>query len=95
MADSLLGGIGLDNQYTFDIVRDYVDQTAQVSEEEIARGMAYIMEQHKVIAEGASCVGIAYCMREHAVKPGSNVAIVVTGCGVPMEQIKEIVNSHF
>lgn len=95
LADSLLGGIGLDNQYTFDIVRDYVDQTAQVSEEEIARGMAYIMEQHKVIAEGASCVGLAYCMREHAVKPGSNVAIVVTGCGVPMEQIKEIVNSHF
>ena len=95
LADSLLGGIGLDNQYTFDIVRDYVDQTAQVSEEEIARGMAYIMEQHKVIAEGASCVGLAYCMREHAVKPVSNVAIVVTGFGVPMEQIKEIVNSHF
>ena len=95
LADSLLGGIGLDNQYTYDIVKDYVDETVQVSEEEIANGMAYIMENHKVIAEGASCVGIAYCMREGVIKPGSNVAIIVTGCGVPMEQIKEIVNTNF
>ena len=41
------------------------------------------------------CVGIAYCMREGVIKPGSNVAIIVTGCGVPMEQIKEIVNANF
>lgn len=95
LADSLLGGIGLDNQYTYDIVKDYVDETVQVNEEEIANGMAYIMENHKVIAEGASCVGIAYCMREGVIKPGSNVAIIVTGCGVPMEQIKEIVNTNF
>ena len=95
LADSLLGGIGLDNKYTFDIVRDYVDETVQVSEEEISKGIAYIMENHKVIAEGASCVGIAYCLREGTIKPGSNVAIIVTGNGIPMEQIKKIVNDNF
>jgi len=95
LADSLLGGIGLDNKYTFDIVRDYVDETVQVSEEEIAKGIAYIMENHKVIAEGASCVGIAYCMREGVIKPGSNVAIIVTGNGISMEQVKKIINDNF
>lgn len=95
LADSLLGGIGLDNQYTFDITRDFVDEVAQVSEDEIANGIAYIMENHKVIAEGASCVGIAYAMQQGTIKPGSNVAIIVTGCGIPMSQVKMIVEDHF
>ena len=36
LADSLGGGIGLDNQYTFQLVRDLVDETLLVSEDEIA-----------------------------------------------------------
>ncbi len=89
LADSLLGGIGLENQYTYDIVKKYVDKTVQVKEEEIAKGMIY---NHKVIAEGASCVGIAYCMQEGAIQPGSNVVIVITGCGVSMEWIKRVLD---
>lgn len=95
LADSLLGGIGLDNQYTFDIVRDLVDETAQVSEKEIADGVAYIMENHKVIAEGGSAVGIAYAAREGNIKPGSKVAIVVTGCGIDMKTVKEILDERY
>ena len=95
LADSLLGGIGLDNKYTFEITRDNVDEAIQVSEDEIANGIAYIIENHNVIAEGASCVGIAYALRRGAIKPGSNVAIIITGCGIPMTQVKEIINTHF
>ena len=43
-ADSLLGGIGLDNQYTFDIVKDYVDEIHQIAEEEIAKGIEFVLE---------------------------------------------------
>ena len=95
LADSLLGGIGLDNQYTFDIVRDMVDETAQVTEKAIADGVAYIMENHKVIAEGASAVGIAYAMKEGNIKPGSKVAVVVTGCGIDMKTVKEILDERY
>ncbi len=95
LADSLLGGIGLNNKYTFDIVKDYVDETVQVSEEEISKGIAYIMEHHHLIAEGASATGVAYALRKGAIKPGSNVAIVVTGNGISMESIKEIVNENY
>ena len=95
LADSLLGGIGLENQYTFDITKDYVDETVQVSEEEIASGIAYIMEQHHVIAEGASATGVAYALRKGVIRPGSNVAIIVTGCGIGMDVVKEIANQAF
>ena len=53
------------------------------------------MENHKVIAEGASCVGIAYALQEGNIRPGSNVAIVVTGCGIPMNQIKKIIDTNY
>lgn len=95
LADSLLGGIGLDNRYTFDIVHDRVDETAQVSEKEIADGIAYIMENHKVIAEGASAVGVAYAMQPGRIPPGSRVAIVVTGCGIDMKTVKEILDKRY
>jgi threonine dehydratase len=95
LADSLLGGIGLENKYTFDITKEYVDEIAQVSEKEIADGIAYVMENHKVIAEGASCVGIAYAMRKGVIKPKSNVAIIVTGCGIGMESVKDIIDERY
>ncbi len=57
--------------------------------------MAYVMENHKVIAEGASCVGIAYALRKGVIKPGSNVAIVVTGNGVGMDIVKRIVDENY
>ncbi|MPN28587.1 hypothetical protein SDC9_176029 [bioreactor metagenome] len=85
----------MDNKYTFDITREFVDETIQVSEEEIAKGIAYVMENHHMIVEGASATGIALAMREGYIKPGSNVAIIVTGCGIPMSHVKRIVNEHF
>jgi len=95
LADSLLGGIGIDNKYTFDITKDYVDETKQVSEEEIAAGIAYVMENHKVIAEGASCVGVAYAMEKGAIKPKSNVVIIVTGNGIGMQSVKKIIDERY
>jgi len=94
LADSLLGGIGLDNKYTFNITRDYVDETVQVSEEEISKGIFYIMENHRVIAEGASATGVAYALRSGTIKPGSNVVIIVTGNGISMEAVKEVLNEN-
>ena len=66
-----------------------------MSEKEIADGVAYIMENHKVIAEGASAVGVAYAMREGNIRPGSKVAIVVTGCGIDMKTVKEILDERY
>ena len=53
------------------------------------------MENHKVIAEGASAVGIAYAMKEGNIKPGSKVAVVVTGCGIDLKTVKEILDERY
>ena len=95
LADSLLGGIGLDNRYTFDITRETVDKTVQVSEKEIANGIAYIMENHKMIVEGAGAVGIACALRKGAVAKGKNAVIVISGRGIDMETVKEILEERY
>ena len=59
IADALLGGIGLDNQYSFRMVQEYVDDVILLSEEEIAEGMAFALAKDRLIVEGAGAVGIA------------------------------------
>ena len=39
LADALLGGIGLDNRYTFELTRRSIDQALTVSEAQIAKAM--------------------------------------------------------
>ena len=58
IADSLLGGIGYDNQYTLPLVNKYTDEHVLVSEEEVKAGMYFLFEVHRIIAEGAAAVGV-------------------------------------
>jgi threonine dehydratase len=95
LADSLLGGIGLDNKYTFEITRKAVDKTVQVSEKEIARAVAYIMEHHKMIVEGAAAVGTAYILREGSLPKGSTAAVVITGSGIDSETVKAVLDGRY
>ena len=53
LADSLGGGIGLDNRYTFPMVRALVDDTVLVSEEEIAAAIGHAYREEQVVIEGA------------------------------------------
>ncbi|QDZ12498.1 hydroxyectoine utilization dehydratase EutB [Devosia ginsengisoli] len=59
LADSLGGGIGLANQYTFSMVRDLVDEVVLVSEVEIAQAMRAAYFEEGEVLEGAAAVGIA------------------------------------
>ncbi len=59
LADSLGGGIGLDNRYTFALVRRLVDETVLVSEAEIAAAMRHCYWQERQIVEGGAAVGVA------------------------------------
>lgn len=59
LADSLGGGIGLDNRFTFPMVRDLVDDLVTVTEAEIAGGIRHAYAEEREIVEGAAAVGIA------------------------------------
>ena len=90
LADSLQGGIGLDNRYTFHLVQQFVDDVVLVTEEEIAAAMAFALNEHHLALEGAGAVGIAALLHGRVTDVGRNTAVVLSGGNVNMSSLLEI-----
>lgn len=95
LADALAGGIYLDNQHTFRLVQRYVDETLLVSEEEIAAGMAFALEQHHLVVEGGGAVAIAALLHRQMGELGRNVAAVISGGNVDSALLASIIRGEF
>jgi threonine dehydratase len=93
LADSLGGGIGLDNQYTFGMVRDYVDEILLLEEKEIADGIRYAYFSEQVIVEGGGAVGIAALLAGKAV-PGAKTIVLLSGSNIDMQLHRKIINQE-
>jgi threonine dehydratase len=91
LADSLGGGIGLDNRYTFAMVRDYVDQILLLDENEIADGIRHAYFSEQVIVEGGGAIGIAALLAGKA-KPGAKTVVLLSGKNIDMELHRKIIN---
>lgn len=87
LADSLLGGIGLDNRYTFSLIRDLVDEVVLLNEDEIAAAMLYALRQEKQIVEGGGSVGLGALLTNKVNHLGEYVAIVVSGGNVDLDKL--------
>ncbi|ADU50795.1 Pyridoxal-5'-phosphate-dependent protein beta subunit [Thermaerobacter marianensis DSM 12885] len=74
LADSLLGGIGLDNRWTFRLVRDLATDVVLVSEEAIARAMAFMLEEHGLLVEGGAATAVAALLESAAAPPDSGTS---------------------
>ena len=94
LADSLGGGIGLDNRLTFDLCRDYLDDTILVTEEEIYRAMQTLYFEDRLVAEGACVVGIAALQAGRLPTPRGPVATIITGRSVDMDVFTRIVTGQ-
>jgi threonine dehydratase len=81
LADSLLGGIGRNNQYTFSMVRQYVDHIILLNEKEIAAGMLFMERQHHMLIEGAAAAGIGAILNRK-IPLGSCAVVIISGCSV-------------
>lgn len=91
LADSLRGGIGLDNRYTFAMVRDLVENVVLVDEDAVWEAMHFLFHHHRLLAEGAAAVGIA-ALLEGSVRPvGGPMVVVVTGAAVESDQVARLV----
>jgi threonine dehydratase len=91
LADSLGGGIGLDNRHTFALVRDLVDEVVLVSEEEIATAMAHCYWHEQQVVEGAAAVGVAALLAGKVATPGERIVVLLSGRNVDMRRFTEIV----
>ena len=93
LADSLLGGISDDNQYTFALVRDYVDDIVLVSERAIAEAMRYAFGQY-VMLEGGAAASLAALQTGQVASRGKTVAIL-SGGNVDPHTLIEVVQGTY
>lgn len=84
LADSLGGGVGLDNRYTFRMVRDLVDDVVLVSEAEIAAAVRHAYWKERQIVEGSGAVGIA-ALLSGKVKPKGVTLALLSGGNIDMD----------
>lgn len=89
LADSLRGGIGLQNRHTFALVRELVDECLLVTEAEIAAAMASALLEEQLVVEGAAAVGLAALASGRAA-PGKATAVVVSGRNVAVPRLLEL-----
>ena len=91
LADSLQGGILLENKYTFEMVKEYVDDIVLVSEEEIKEAMRYIFYNDHFVVEGASAVGVAALLSDKIENYGEKSVITLTGTNISNEQFMSVI----
>ncbi len=94
LADSLGGGIGLDNRYTFAPIQELADDVVLLSEPQIAEGMIHLYRQEQIVSEGAAAVGVA-ALLNGKVRPGAKTAVIVSGRNVDMELFTRVVTGQF
>ncbi len=90
LADSLGGGIGMQNQFSFAICRDLLDETVLVTEEEIRDAMQVAFFEDRIVAEGGSCVGHAALLAGKVTGINGPVATVITGRNVDTQMFAKI-----
>ncbi|MEZ2130720.1 MULTISPECIES: hydroxyectoine utilization dehydratase EutB [unclassified Sinorhizobium] len=93
LADSLGGGIGLDNQVTFAMCRALLDDVILLTEEEIAAGMRHAYAAEREIVEGAGAVGIA-ALLAGKIEAGGPIVAILSGRNVDMEQHRRVINGE-
>lgn len=90
LADALAGGIDLDNRYTFEMVRTYVDETILVTEEEIAHAMAFALMKHHLVVEGGGAVALAAVLCGKVRGAGKNTVVLISGGNVQIPLLLRI-----
>ena len=94
LADSLGGGIGLDNAVTFRMCRDLLDDVLLLSEAEIAAGMRHAHAEEREVIEGAAAVGIAALLSGRLGKQDGPVAVILSGRNVDMGLHKRVIDGE-
>ena len=76
---------------TFDICQKYVDEVVTVSEDEIAAAILALIEQQKLVAEGAGAVSVAAAMFDKIPIEGKKVVCVVSGGNIDVNFLNRVI----
>jgi threonine dehydratase len=93
LASALAGGIGLENEYSFALVRDLIEHHMSVTEAEIAAAMKYCVQHLHLVVEGGGAVGVAACLGEDwppTEFPEGPIVIVLSGGNVATDTLLSV-----
>ena len=79
--------------HTYEIIRDYADGMITVTEDEICSAILALIEQHKLIAEGAGAVSVAAVMFNKVPTDltGKKVVCVVSGGNIDVTILSRVI----
>ncbi|AQS57851.1 threonine ammonia-lyase [Desulforamulus ferrireducens] len=76
---------------TFTMAQKYVDQIVTVDDEEIAWAILMLLENSKMVAEGAGAVGLAALLHKKCDLQGKKVAVIISGGNIDVNVISIII----
>lgn len=76
---------------TLSLIREYVDDVVDVSEELIAQAIVFLLERARVVAEGAGALPVA-AMLSGAVAPAGQTVAVISGGNIDINVLDRLVD---
>ena len=76
---------------TFELCNRYVDEVVTVSDEEIAAAILALIEQQKLVAEGAGAVSVAAAMFNKVPIKGKKTVCLVSGGNIDVNTLSRVI----
>ena len=76
---------------TFEMCRKYVDEIVTVSDDEIAAAILKLIEEQKLVAEGAGAVSVAAAMFDKVPVKGKKVVCLVSGGNIDVTSLNRVI----
>lgn len=90
MADGI--AVKLAGELTFDYCQRYVDEIVTISESEIAASILYLLEEMKMVAEGAGAISLAPLLF-HKIQPVGTTCCVISGGNIDVNFLAKIIDT--
>lgn len=93
VATTLAEGIAIKRpgETTFRIIRELVDEVALVEEEDIAQAIVLLLEQSKLLVEGAGAVSLAALLHGRLARPSGEIVCLLSGGNIDVKTISTVV----
>ncbi len=78
-------------EHTFEFCKKYVDDIVTVTDDEVSSAILALIEQHKLIAEGAGAVAVAAVMFDKIPVEGKNVVCLVSGGNIDVTILSRVI----
>ncbi len=76
---------------TFEMCSKYVDEVVTVSDDEVAAAILALIEQHKLVAEGAGAVAVAAAMFDKLPIAGKKTVCLVSGGNIDVSTLNRVI----